>query len=710
MNNKKLLNIINNNGKFSVICLIVIIVVFLEFFLFNFRFFQGLGYEPVVLERAGVDSSVSTLGNSVFKFNSNDGKLEFSDIDTEVKNIYIDVEGTKSLPSNMDAMSVKERYDRIIEEKADKLFKIKIKINDYSNVEGIEMPERSIVSNVERTKYIPLSLKGKSDKLVLEFKNAEGREVKIKNIILNKGVPFHFSIIRVIVILILIGLIYVIRPGSQFYKYRLNLKKSWQRWTVGAIAVLQIILMVSGCFINPKYVYNTISHQDQYNELADAILDRHFYLNEIPDSKLAEMENPYDYEARNRNGVYARWDHAYYEGKYYVYFGIVPALLFNVPAMKLFNIRLIPFTCILILMPIFILMSYLLIYALARRFLDENKEGVPLLLYFMMTTLFVNGIGTAFMMVWPDMYTLPIFTGLTFAVSGLYFWLTALREKDGETKLSSVRLFAGSLCTALIAGCRPQMLVVIFIAIPLFWGMVFKERALFSKKSVKETICFVLPIAVFAVFMFFYNYSRFGSIFDFGANYNLTTNDMTSRGIKLSRIPQGIFSYLLQPLSVEGTFPYITTTSFSTKYMGITIKEGMYGGLLFLQPVLWILLILPKVRKEIKEKGLYAVTVLLLIFTVVIVSADAIMAGILPRYFMDFGWCAMIAACIVVFSAWSKYKDREYWKIFNYCMPVCFAGSIILVFLTVMGVRYFSPAEVNPEMFWKIACGIQFWM
>ena len=45
------------------------------------------------------------------------------------------------------------------------------------------------------------------------------------------------------------------------------------------------------------------------------------------DPRLSEMENPYDPQARKELGIYYHWDHAFYNGKYYMYFGIVPVVL-----------------------------------------------------------------------------------------------------------------------------------------------------------------------------------------------------------------------------------------------------------------------------------------------------------------------------------------------------------------------------------------------
>ena len=698
------------NAKAASFGVFVLIVVLLEIFVFNFRFFQGIGYEPVVLSQANLSSDIEVSGDSRLKFKNNNSKIYFNDIDTAIENIYIDIENTEDT-GNIDNISDKNtRYNYIKKAEENKLIKVRINVDDESNSSGINMPERSIVSTVERTKYIPLNLSGKSNELSIEFKNAENKEIQINNIILNKQVPFHFSIVRVLAIVIAAAFIYIIRPGSEFYKYKLNLKSIRQKTTVSAIIVVQIILMICLAHINPMYVYNTVSWQSQYIELTDAIMDGHFYINEEPDTKLAELDNPYDPSEREAEGVSVKWDHAYYDGKYYVYFGIVPALLFNIPAKLIADTDIMPFTCILIIIPVFIIMSYLLIYALAKKFMTKKDENVPLLLYLILATLFITGIGTGFLLVWPDMYTLPIFTAVTLGISGSYFWLTAFKEKDDDYKLSKIKLLIGSALMALIAGCRPQLLLVLFTAVPVYYSAVFKDRKLFSKNSIAESLCFTMPVVLFALFMFWYNYARFGSIFDFGAQYNMTTNDMTARSFDLGRAFQGMFYYILQPLNVEGTFPYITTTNFATNYMGVTIKEGTYGGILFLQPVLWILLIIPKVRQELKERKLYILTLLFIAFAFIIAFADAIMAGILARYFIDFSWLFVLAAIIVIFAAHHKYKDRDYIKIFNYCMPVCFLINIFIIFAITVGARYYSPMDTNPEVFWKIASLIQFWM
>ncbi len=699
---KKIVKLINGNKKLLVVYWLIL-VVFLELTLFNFRFYQSLGYATVNLKNPDMDESIEYIGGNEFKFNSNGAKMTFNNIDAKVKNVYINMEKKGELPEDPSYYDIKTfEYDKRI--------KVKINIDDAGNSNGIDMPERFIVSTVDRTKYIPLNLSGESHKLIIIFNDVENKSYDINSIAINKCVPFHFSIIRVLLLFLFGILCYIVRPGSRLYRYKLDFKSKKQKLIIGLVVLTQFVIMFSCCYINPYYVYMTVEHQKQYNELAEALLDGHFYLNEEPDPKMADMENPYDPAARGEKGVYFAWDHAYYDGKYYVYFGIVPAVLFNIPAKLLGIGDIVPQNCIVFIVPIFIIMSYILIYTLARRFISDEDDSIPLLLYLMLSTLFVGGACSVFIVAWPDLYTLPIFTALTLAISGLYCWLSAFKPTEDGYRLSSPRLFLGSLFIALIAGSRPQQLLVIFLAIPIFWNAVFKDKKLFSKNSIKQSVCFALPIAVFALFMFWYNYARFGSIFDFGANYNLTTNDMTARGFMPGRFMQGIFSYILQPIAFEGKFPYLTGVNGTTGFMGTTISEGSFGGILFIAPITLALLLLPKLKKELKADKLYYVVLMLIAFTLIIAGVDSVMAGILSRYEIDFCWMAMLAAIIVIFTAYRKYKGREYGNVLNVCISACFIISLLISAGLLMAIRIYSPFDNNPETYWTIASAIQFWL
>ena len=59
-----------------------------------------------------------------------------------------------------------------------------------------------------------------------------------------------------------------------------------------------------------------------YDAQAEGILHGHLYLPEAPSRELMALANPYDLA----NMPFWRWDHSYYQGHLYLYWGLVPAI------------------------------------------------------------------------------------------------------------------------------------------------------------------------------------------------------------------------------------------------------------------------------------------------------------------------------------------------------------------------------------------------
>ena len=96
--------------------------------------------------------------------------------------------------------------------------------------------------------------------------------------------------------------------------------------------IITIVLSVYPMSLSPVWNGKIPGHRDQYERMAQSILHGHLYLEyEDVDPRLSEMENPYDPQARKELGIYYHWDHAFYNGKYYMYFGIVPVVLLFLP-------------------------------------------------------------------------------------------------------------------------------------------------------------------------------------------------------------------------------------------------------------------------------------------------------------------------------------------------------------------------------------------
>ena len=151
----------------------------------------------------------------------------------------------------------------------------------------------------------------------------------------------------------------------------------------------------------------------------------------------------------------------------------------------------------------------------------------------------------------------------------------------------------------------------------------------------QEFICLIAPYVIVVCCLFAYNYARFGSPLDFGANYNLTVNDMTKRGINAGRIAPALFMYFFQTPATTGVFPFIQETAFESTYFGQTIREATFGGIFACLPILWLIIIAFPVLKirnaQRKTKTVSGVVLALIVSGVIVAILDAEVAGILMR-------------------------------------------------------------------------------
>ena len=152
-----------------------------------------------------------------------------------------------------------------------------------------------------------------------------------------------------------------------------------------------------------------------------------------------------------------------------------------------------------------------------------------------------------------------------------------------------------------------------------------------------------------AAYLMWYNYARFGSVFDFGANYNLTGNDMRYRGMHVARLLPGLWAFLFRPPVVTAEFPYLEPTLITTAYQGITMQELGIGGIFATNFILWPCFLVYRCRSKLREKKALVMAAICLGGGAVIACADVQMAGILTRYLGDFSIFLYIAAFLIVF-------------------------------------------------------------
>ena len=631
---------------------IVVIAVLLEVFVFNFNYFATAGYKPINLK----DKIELYQGDDdLFRLTSVHHVMEFSDLNTEVHNIRIDFDENQPAQN----LTVKIQF-------TDSAHQTYFDSTEYT----VGVPETEISTYSTQSEYINLNTSGLVTNLRIEIVGDDvSYPIKLWTVSLNAHHPFDFNELRFSVVLGILLLVFMFRPKSAIY--RIKIVENPVKSKAGIIAAVAVELMLVTTFLfygsnlvgvatanynqgswDGSSLVNTFEvggdNAQQYADLARAMAHGQLYLEEEPPQWLQDMNDPYDKGARDElqkeTGEDYLFDVAYHDGHYYVYFGVVPVLLFYLPFYLLTGANFPTAIGVLVAAIAFVLGCS----ALLDRFARYHFKRVSLGIYLLLQIPLVFCCGVLYLVKFPTFYSLPIMCALAFSVWGLYCWMRGRLSRH-----ACAWYLGGSLCMALVAGCRPQLLVLSLLAFPLFWREFITKRRLFTARGAREFACLLAPYAAVAAGIMWYNYARFGSFMDFGANYNLTVNDMTKRGMNVGRLAPAFFSYFLQPPNVTGVFPFLQATDFDTTYMGQTIKEVTFGGIFACLPVLWVLPFAKRILKmrtaQRTTRTIWGVVVVLLASGVVVALLDAEMAGILQRYYADFGFMFLAAAVLLVF-------------------------------------------------------------
>lgn len=656
------------------------LAVFLELTVFQYRTYRTMFNEPLEVSPTVYAGGIQNADGS---FSVTDSlRLKTVNMEEDVNSLYFSFSR-----QNSEGEECEGAY-------------ISVCVRDEANEDYYALGDRHVLKEVPSTGYMILHMSGKMHSMVISFIASEGETIRVEDMTLNPRIPMRFSALRLLLtFLTILWIQLVLRPvGSILPEKKILI----------TVIALQTALFVGAVLLNPVYREVPWEHHTQYHKLAVALSHGHLYLEESPPGSLSAMENPYDFKTRDRilenAGETCLWDVAYYKGAYYVYFGVVPVMLFYLPWYLLTGTAFPTWIGIMIVGIAFIGGTFWLSSLIRRKYFPET----PFITWIFTTILMINGCGALTIMRRPDFYSLPILMGVTLSIFGIAFWLASVKEEE----VTAWQLVAGCLCMALVAGCRPQLVLGSLLIFPIYWKAVFEKRQLFSKDSVGRTALAILAYAVVAVFLMIYNYKRFGSPFDFGANYNLTTNDMTGRGIEAGRIPFALFTYLFQLPNLSAVFPYIQETAQKTAYLGKTITEGTYGGFFAVNliPPAAFCVLCHKNWFGKNGKNMYALAGMAMILGIVIVVADAEAAGVLLRYYSDFGWLFYLGGMVCFFAAWQYNRENaDRIRLLTIFQNISFALGMAFYLLLLFTDNSDSLVSTDPVRFYSICQQLVFW-
>ena len=668
------------NKTLKTILLILIIPLIAEVFFFNFRFWESLFFKKQT------DGLIIKTGNCI----------TIPEINEPVKNIFLDLS-----ESGINKQVVH----------------FKIHLCDEANSD-LELPVTEVIPQIEESNYIRIYPDGNVREITIEFDKDDVPDAGNIGISLNETRPFIFHVLRFILMVVLVALFMIFRPGSQIYKMPLcgadkkitDRNKIFSLLMMSSLIFLWIILIYA--FNIDTTAYYKAGHVEAiYTYQAESFLKGHAWLDFDPPKYLSEMENPYDFNARlalaREAGESFKLDFAFFEGKYYSYYGVVPTLLFYLPFVALTGLHLNNSVPILLMGIVYILFSFLLIYKIIRRHYPDTSLGV----YFLLTAVFVFGTGAFYCAQSPHIYSVAFISALMFTVIALYNWISASDKHfaDMSKPLSKARLILGAVFMGLAIGSRPVFGLYVFLAFPLFYNEI-REKLFFSKKGIANTVCVIVPLLLIGSAVLYFNKVRFGSFFDFGNTYNLSEMDLQNRHFGIRRLWLGIFEYLFQPLKITGKFPYIESVfdyrKTDTDYMGYMFFDPVFGGYFALCPVCLSVFFVRKCKKALADMKAYWLSVVSLAFAAVLLILDIEMTGVTLRYQMDFGMLIVIPAVFILIALIRKAENSTYKNAFKIALLVLIVLAGFTVFnnlFIMLGNEKARPLMItSPRMYYSL--------
>jgi hypothetical protein len=361
-------------------------------------------------------------------------------------------------------------------------------------------------------------------------------------------------------------------------------------WAWGGLAVL-LVALVSLWYLSGGKMTQLTPYSRFYDMQADAFLAGSTALLEEPPAQLAELADPYDWQ--QREGFTYLWDATYFNGKYFLYWGPVPALLAS--ALKLARPMVVEDQVLVLLFVVGLAAVFAALLSVLRKRFSPSAPGWTVFAFTLM-----SGFSTP--VFWlvnrPSVYEAAIAACQFFLFLGLYAVVKGLLATRRQW---AWMLLAGITLGAAVGSRASVLFVVLLLFAVTAWQ--FVKRLAHNRVCLASLAALTLPLAAFAVGLAWFNYARFGSVFETGLRYQLTGNFMGGEETLLYSawyvVPNLILA-LLQPFKNTAEFPFLKAVS--NPHWGGMIRAATHNynvepssGILRTLPVLYVLL-LPAIR------------------------------------------------------------------------------------------------------------------
>ena len=416
------------------------------------------------------------------------------------------------------------------------------------------------------------------------------------------------------------------------------------------IFIIQALANSSAYFIkyDELYLGGTSSNNIYYQQFA-AYLKGQLHLDVDVDPRLATLTNPYD--PSKRAGMTVLWDHAFYNGKYYSYYGHAPIYL--------------------VMFPIYLVSGYVPSNLFILQFGVLFSIYAFLLVGIQVIKLFVKKCSTTFLVLTliAMVFGSLLFTNNTYEYGGMvyripyayangFLFLTIylfIKGYNASNWRFIYFIFTG-LSLVFIVLSRPLEIIYLFLFVPIIIKMI-KESNVEKKQIIIDYVPAISVVFIGAIFVCIMNYVRFESIFEFGEHYQLTVTDCRNNSLDIDGILPTIYHFFIKKPKYNEENKLLLYRSEIEK-MDIHPYITSSVGLLFVPITLFIFLIPFVLQKEDSLSfKIFIITSPLLVFFVAFINYC--FAGVCPRYLNDFAPWAALTGGIVALKALEKDNGKH---------------------------------------------------
>lgn len=413
---------------------------------------------------------------------------------------------------------------------------------------------------------------------------------------------------------------------------------------------------------------------DPYVQQFDAFMKGKVSFDYSPDEDFMKLENPYDPQQREEDTFL--YDRAYYNGRYYSYFGTAP--IFTVIYPYYFIMGKIPSHGVIqtVYMTLFAVFFPLLVMNLAKRLSSRVTPPLAVLITY---TAYISSLNLLIARGDDPFYYIAVTSAMAFLAMFGYLLFKGICSDRFRNRC--IYFMAAGVSYALCFHSRVNVAfgAVFFIIPVVIFGIVFKKRKISKSRILLELCSLALFVIIGIGAALAFNYVRFDNPFEFGATYQLTVADVSNYSLDIAELGKAVYTYFIESVNrsmINDELMFTNQVDFS---MNRYLYVDSYFGIMSVPFMLFALAVPFVCVRKSGNKALNITLIAAFFGTVVTAWIDFCLGGLIFRYLGDISVILAVIAAVCAFACAdgiAVIRNERVRKILYIVMPV-----VLTVFL-----------------------------